>query len=75
MLTRAAVLLVEHLIEDRITEAALVNAERSLEAGDRNADREILKALRQSDAPGAQPLIADLDELYALLDDSEGQDP
>jgi type I restriction enzyme S subunit len=67
--------LVEHLIEGRITEADLVAAQTALDAGDRSADREILKALRHSDAPGAQPLFADVDGLYALLDDSEGQDP
>jgi type I restriction enzyme S subunit len=74
-LTTAATMLVERLIDGRITEADLIAAQKALDAGDRNADREILKALRQSDAPGAQPLIADVDGLYALLDDSEGQDP
>ncbi len=74
-LTAAATSLVEHLIEGRITEADLVAAQTALDAGDRSADREILKALRHSDAPGAQPLFADVDGLYALLDDSEGQDP
>jgi type I restriction enzyme S subunit len=67
--------LVEHLIEGSISEADLVTAQTSLDAGDRNADREILKSLRQSDAPGAKPLITDVDGLYALLDDSEGLDP
>lgn len=74
-LTTVATMLVEHLIEGRISEADLVAAQNALDAGDRNADREILKALRQSDAPGAKPLITDVDGLNALLDDSEGQDP
>lgn len=78
-LTTAATMLVERLIDGRITEADLIAAQKALDAGDRNADREILKALRQSDAPGAQLLIADVDVdvdgLYALLDDSEGLDP
>ncbi|MBL9076014.1 MAG: hypothetical protein JNL08_00840 [Planctomycetes bacterium] len=73
-LTATATSLVEHLIDGRLTEADLVAAQKALEAGNRNADREILKALRQSDAPDAKPLIADVDTLYALLDGAEGQD-
>jgi type I restriction enzyme S subunit len=73
-LTLTATTLVEHLIDGRLNEADLVAAQKALEAGDRSADREILKALRQSDAPDAKPLIADIDALYALLDASEGQD-
>ena len=63
------------MIDGRITEAKLVAAQKALEAGDRSADREILKSLRQSDAPDAKPLIADVDALYSLLDGLEGQDP
>lgn len=73
-LTSAATTLVEHLIDGRLTEADLVAAQKALEAGDCSADREILKGLRQSDTPDAKPLIADVDALYALLDESEGQD-
>jgi type I restriction enzyme, S subunit len=73
-LTATATTLVERLIDGRITEADLVAAQKALEAGDRSADREILKALRQTDAPDAKPLITDVDALYALLDGSEGQD-
>lgn len=72
-LTFTAQTLVEQLIDGRLIEADLVAAQTALDAGDRSADREILKALRQSDAPGAKPLIADVDGLYALLDGSEGQ--
>lgn len=67
-LVDVAKLLVEHLINGRINEADLVAAQKALEAGDRSADCEILKDLRQSDAPDAKPLIADVDALYALLD-------
>lgn len=74
-LTVVATSLVENLIDGHITEAELVAAQKALEAGDRSADREILKSLRQSDAPDAMPLIADVDALYSLLDGSEGQDP
>ena len=73
-LVDAAKLLVEHLIEGRLNEADLVAAQKALEAGDRSADREILQALRQTDAGDAKPLIADVDALYALLDGSERQD-
>jgi type I restriction enzyme S subunit len=73
-LAETAKALVEQLTDGRITEAELVAAQKALEAGDRCADREILKALRQSDAPDAKPLITDVDALYALLDGSEGQD-
>ncbi|MBK9386456.1 MAG: hypothetical protein IPN34_16715 [Planctomycetes bacterium] len=74
VLTGVATTLVENLIDGRLTEADLVAAQKALEVGDRSADREILKGLRQSDAPDAKPLIADVDALYALLDGSEGQD-
>lgn len=67
--------IVERLIEGRLSEADLTAAQKVLERGDRSVDREILKALLQSDVPGDQPLIADVDGLYALLDDLEGRDP
>ena len=70
-----ATTLVENLIDGRLAEADLVTAQKALEAGDRSADREILKSLRQSEAPDAKPLIPDVDALYSLLDGSEGQDP
>lgn len=74
VLTSVATTLVEHLIDGRLTEADLVAAQKALEAGDRSTDREILKALRQTDAPNAKPLIADVDALYTLLNELEGQD-
>lgn len=70
----AARSLVERLIEGQVSEANLVAAQKALETGDRRADRDILGAFRQSDAPDAKPLIADLDGLYALLDESEEND-
>jgi type I restriction enzyme S subunit len=74
-LTSVATTLVEQLIDGRLTEAELVAAHKALEGGDCSADREILKSVRESNAPDATPLIADVDALYALLDDSEGQGP
>lgn len=72
-LTSAAKSIVEQLIEGRITEADLVAAQKALEAGDRSADRAILRALWQGEALRAKPLIPDLDELYALLDEPDGE--
>lgn len=71
VLTSVAMAVVERLIAGRVTEADLVAAQKALEAGDRSADRDILKTLRRHDAPDARPLIPDLDVLYALLDESE----
>jgi type I restriction enzyme S subunit len=73
-LTVSATTLVEHLIDGRLAEADLVAAQKALEAGDRSVDRELMKGLRQSDAPDVKPPIADVDALYTLLDGSEGQD-
>ena len=73
-LTGAATTLVEQLIDGRVNQADIVAAQKALDAGDRRADREILQGLRQSDAPDARPLIADVDALYALLDGSEADD-
>jgi type I restriction enzyme S subunit len=67
-LTTSATLLVESLIEGKLTEADLSAAQKALESGDRGLDRAILQAFRQNGNP-AQPLIADLDGLYALLDE------
>lgn len=73
-LTLVATTLVEHLIDGRVTQPELVASQKALEGGDRSADREILKALRQSDAPDSKRLIADVNTLYALLDESGDQD-
>jgi hypothetical protein len=75
LLCAVSTLIVERLIEGRFSEADLTAAQEAIDVGDRSADREILKALRQSDAPGAKPLITDVDGLYALLDGLEGKDP
>lgn len=67
-LTAVATLLVEHLIEGKLSEGDLSAAQKALESGDRGPDRAILQALRQNGNP-AQPLVADLDGLYGLLDE------
>lgn len=73
LLTGLATALVERLIDGRIAEADLVAAQKALEVGDRSADRAILQALRHGEAPGAKPVIPDLDGLYALLDEPDGE--
>ena len=70
-LTTASKLLVEHLIDGRLTEADLVAAQKGLEAGNRDADRAILQTLRQGEGADAAPLIPDIDTLYALLDEPD----
>lgn len=67
VLTGVATLLVERLIDGKVSEADLRAAQKALEAGDRGPDRAILQALRQ-EGNASQPFIADLDGLYALLD-------
>lgn len=72
-LTATATTLVEHLIDGRITDSELVSAQKALEGGDRSADSEILKALQGATA-NAEPLIADVHALFALLDDLQQED-
>ncbi len=66
VLTGVATVLVERLIEGKLTEADLTTAQKAFEAGDRGPDRAILQALRSNDS--GQPLIPDVDALYTLLD-------
>ena len=69
-LTIAAKLLVEALIEGKVTEAELKEAQESLERGDRAADRSLLSRLTRKgmDAAGEPPLFPDLAALYDALD-------
>lgn len=62
----AAKLLVESLIERKITEGELATAQTLLELGDQSADREILRRLYEAgiDAANATPLFPDLDAYY-----------
>lgn len=67
-LTTAARLLVEALIEQKVTEANLMAAHRSPEA-----DRALLERLTAFgiDAPEANPLFPDLDQLEELLTEAQ----
>lgn len=72
-LTTSAKLLVEALIEGRLTEAELLAAEKALQAGNDRLDRLILSRLNTDGIDGQGPaLFGDLDELYHLLTQAEG---
>jgi type I restriction enzyme S subunit len=73
-LTTAAKSLVEALIDGKVTETDLVQANEALERHDRGPDRALLARLtvRGMDVPGAAPLFPDLDKLYELLDQNDG---
>jgi type I restriction enzyme, S subunit len=68
-LTVAAKLLVEALIEGKLSEAELKAAQEGLEKGDTTLDREILDRLTRKgiDFPNEAPLFPDLDALYNAL--------
>jgi type I restriction enzyme, S subunit len=68
-LTVAAKLLVEALIEGKLSEAELIAAQEGLEKGDTTLDREILDRLTRKgiDNPNEPPLFPDLDALYTAM--------
>ncbi|MGV0107589.1 hypothetical protein NSTCB13_06478 [Nostoc sp. DSM 114160] len=69
-LTIAAKLLVEALIEGKITEDELKTAQQALEKGDREPDKTILSRLTRKgiDIKDEPPLFPDLDALYEIID-------
>ncbi|WP_345843135.1 hypothetical protein [Shewanella algae] len=72
-LTNAAKLLVEALIEGQLSEAELIAAEQALQAGNDQLDRRLLNRLKIDGVDGQGPaLFGDLDELYQLLTQAEG---
>jgi type I restriction enzyme S subunit len=74
LLTTAAKLLVEALIEGKLSEADLKAAQEDIEQGDTALDREILARLTRKgiDCPKEPPLFPDLEALYEALSDLEG---
>jgi type I restriction enzyme S subunit len=72
-LTSAAKHLVEALIEGKVSEADLVNAQEALERGDISADRALLRRLTRKgfDVADEPPLFPNLDALYELLAQTE----
>jgi hypothetical protein len=76
-LVSGAKLLVEALIEGKVTEDELVNAQKALERGDRAIDHAILSRLTEDgiDVADKPPLFADLDALYAIIDEAQRTQP
>jgi type I restriction enzyme S subunit len=68
-LTSAAKLLIEALINGKISAAELVSAQEALVRGDNSIDRVLLSRLTRQglDVSGSPPLFPDLDALYSLL--------
>lgn len=75
-LTNATKWLVEALIEGKVTEAELKDAQESLQRGDSSADRLILQRLTRNgfDTENEPPLFPILDDLYAVLDETATTD-
>jgi type I restriction enzyme S subunit len=69
-LTTTAKLLVEALIEGKITEEELKTAQQALQKGNREPDKAILSRLTRKgiDIKSEPPLFPDLDALYELID-------
>ena len=76
-LTSVAKLLVEALIEGKITEDELVDAQQALERGDQTLDRSILSRMTEDgiNVAGQPRLFADLDALYAAIDEAQRTQP
>lgn len=73
-LTTAAKVLVEALIEGQLDESLLIAAQDQLQAGNDSLDRNILNRLKTDGVNGkGQPLFADLDQLYSLLEQASEQ--
>jgi type I restriction enzyme, S subunit len=72
-LITAARLLVEALIDGRLSEDDLRAAEQQLEQGNRELDRAILSRITVNgvDMEGAPPLFTDLDALYIAIDEAD----
>ncbi|MEH2241593.1 hypothetical protein [Nostoc sp.] len=70
LLTITAQLLVEALIEGKITEEELQTAQQVLQKGDREPDKTILSRLTHKgiDIKDEPPLFPDLDALYEIID-------
>lgn len=72
-LTTTAKYLVEALIEGQLTETELIAAEHALQAGNDQSDRRVLNRLKTDGVDGqGAALFVDLDELYRLLAQAEG---
>ncbi len=74
-LLASAKLLVEALIEQKLADEELINAQNQLEKGEDSADRSILSRLYEGgwDAKETRPLFPDLDTYYETLRMIEGE--
>jgi type I restriction enzyme S subunit len=72
-LITASKVMIESIIEGKITENQLIDAQQKIEEGDNGKDRSILKKLTDKGylAEGGKPLFLDLDNLYELLDEAK----
>ncbi len=73
LLTTAAKLLVEALIEGNLQETELKAAQKALQQGDNSLDREILSRLTRKgyNVSGEPPIFPDLNDLYKVLQEAE----
>lgn len=70
--TKLSKLLVEDLIEGHISEAELITAQQTLEAGDNTLDRALLERMTAEGIDGVgDPLFDDIDQLYDLLEQAK----
>ncbi|MBB1404490.1 restriction endonuclease subunit S [Pseudoalteromonas sp. SG44-5] len=71
--SEASKYIIEALIEGKITESQLIEAQQALENGDNSKDRAILSKLTDKGylADDGKPLFSDLDKLYELLDEAK----
>lgn len=76
-LTTAAKLVVEALIEGKLTEEDVIIVQEALERGDDSADRALLHRLTRQgiDVHDQPPLFPDLDALYTLLAETRKENP
>lgn len=76
-LVTSAKLLVESLIEGRLSECDLVNAQHALQRGDRTLDIAILSRLTEDgiDMADKPPLFPNLDALYSVIDEMQQTQP
>ncbi|WP_191117195.1 restriction endonuclease subunit S [Vibrio campbellii] len=68
----ASKLIIEMLIDGRITEAEIVLAQQALDVGDKSLDRALLERMTAEGIDGeGDPLFDDIDQLYDLLEQAK----
>jgi type I restriction enzyme S subunit len=71
-LTTTAAILVESLVDGKLTEAEITEAQLAIESGDDTLDRQLLNrlTLRGIDVAGAPKVFPDIDDLYLTLQEA-----